>query len=98
MKVKVDIEQGTGEMFIRFPARSWEMAHEVIAELKEEPPEGYRLVSGEVKPRGEHKSGRRCNVSMAFIYIDDRILVFTTGGAKAFFEPYMLAAQGVSDD
>jgi hypothetical protein len=93
--VKVDIEE-TYEMLVRFPARSWENAHDVIEKLKETPPDGYRLVESMVKPRSEHKSGRRCNVSMTFIYIDDRVVPYTTGGAKAYFEPFMLEAQGVN--
>lgn len=93
--VKVDIESGAGLLFVRFPARSWEMAHEVVEELRDNPPEGYRMLVSQVKPRAPHKSGRRCNLRLEFILIDDRVTPLTTGGAKAFFEPYMLQAQGV---
>jgi hypothetical protein len=80
-------------MIIRFPARSWEMAHNVIEVLKASPPKGYRMIESKVKPRGAHKSGRRCNVRLTFIHIDVRIPIFAADGAKAFFEPYALEAQ-----
>jgi hypothetical protein len=92
------MESGTGSMKVRFPARTWELAHDVIAMLKEDPPEGYRLVESTMKPRGEKKSGRRCNVSLRFNYIDDRVSPFATSGAKVFFGSYALKAQGVNDD
>ena len=94
--VKVDI-LGDNILCVRFPGRTWELAHDVIEELKEDPPEGYRLVESEVKPRAMYKSGRRCNVRLVFMHLDDRVIPFATGGAKAFFEPYMLRAQGVRD-
>ena len=95
MSVKVDIESD-GSMQIRFPGRTWELAHSVIAELKAAPPPGYRMVKSQVTPRGAMKSGRRCNVRLNFVQIDDRIPRLATGGAKALFEPYMLQAQGVT--
>jgi hypothetical protein len=95
MSIKVDMESGTLSMRVRFPARTWELAHEVIALLKEDPPEGYRLVESTMKPRGEKKSGRRCNVSLRFNYVDDRVPPMATSGAKAFFALYSLKAQGV---
>jgi hypothetical protein len=82
---------------IRFPARSWELAHETIEELKEQPPEGYRMIESQVKPRGTRKSGRRCNVRLTFTQIDDRVPPLATSGAKAYFEPYALDAQGVQE-
>jgi hypothetical protein len=85
------------DLWVRFPGRTWELAHDVIAELKENPPEGYRMVESTVKPRAMFKSGRRCNVALLFLHIDDRIIPLTTGGAKAYFEPYMLQAQGVEE-
>jgi hypothetical protein len=50
-----------------------------------------------MKPRGEKKSGRRCNVSLWFNYIDDRVPPLATSGAKMFFLPYSLKAQGVTE-
>jgi hypothetical protein len=97
MAVKVDSLLGTGGMRIRFPARSWELAHDVIEDLKANPPRGYRMIESRVQPRGTRKSGKRCNVRLTFNYIDDRIPKLATGGAKAFFEPYELRAQGVDD-
>ena len=96
MTVKVDIQNGTG-MMIRFPARSWELAHDAIELLKESPPEGYRLIESQVKPRGERKSGRRCNVRLVFNYVDDRVPPLATSGAKTYFEPFMLKAQGIDE-
>jgi hypothetical protein len=93
MSVKVEIEDDV--MIVRFPARSWEHVHDVVEQLKETPPSGYRLVESQVKPRGMHKSGRRCNARITFLSIDDRVAPFSPGGAIAFFEPYALMAQGV---
>lgn len=92
--VKVDIIGGD-TLCVRFPGRTWELMHDVVEGLRDEPPEGYRMLESQVKPRAPHKSGRRCNVRLVFLRIDDRVTPFTTGGAKAFFEPYMLKAQGV---
>ena len=97
MAVKYDKLQNTEGMLIRFPARSWELAHEVIEELKEKPPEGYRMVESKVQPRSQSKSGRRCNVRLMFNYVDTRIPLLASSGAKAFFEPYSLKAQGVEE-
>ena len=47
-KVLVDIDSDN-TMCIRFPGRTWERAHDVIAELKENPPEGYRMVESIVR-------------------------------------------------
>jgi hypothetical protein len=87
---------GEDVLGVRFPGRTWEMAHEVVETLRDDPPEGYRLLESQVKPRAPNKSGRRCNVRLTFLRIDDRIPPMTTGAAKAFFEPYMLDAQGVT--
>jgi hypothetical protein len=97
VSIKVDID-ANGTMIVRFPARTWELAHEVVSALKEEGPEGYRLVESQLKPRGLHKSGRRCNLRLVLIHVDDRVTQLATSGAKAFFEPYALRAQGVDDD
>jgi len=83
-------------MIVRFPARTWEQAHEVIAMLKESPPGGYKLIAGEVKPRGIKRSGRRCNVRLVFNHNDCKITRLATSGAKEFFGPYAMAAQGVA--
>lgn len=97
MSIKVDLLPGTGGMRVRFPARTWELAHDTIEWLKENPPEGYRLVESQVKPRGGKKSGRRCNIRLIFNYVDDRVAPLATSGAKQFFEPHAMEAQGVED-
>ena len=94
MTIKVDLIEPDG-MVIRFPARSWELAHDVIEALRESPPKGYRMEESRVQPRGSRKSGRRCNVRLTFYHIDDRVKRLATSGAKAFFEPYARDAQGV---
>ena len=96
MAVKIDPLLRTRGMRVRFPARTWELAHDVIEVLKENPPEGYRLTESKVQPRSVSKSGRRCNVRLTFDYVDTRIPQLATSGAKAFFEPYALEAQGVT--
>lgn len=94
MALKVDmISKGLGLMVVRFPANAWKMAHDVIEDLKESPPEGYRMTSSQVNPRGSTKGGRRCNVRMTFDRVDERIPPLATSGAKVFFEPYALEAQ-----
>jgi hypothetical protein len=96
MSRKVIVESSSeSEVCVCFPGRTWELAHEVVEQLRDDPPEGYRMTESQVKPRAPHKSGRRCNLRLTFIRIDDRIPPLTTGGATAFFEPYMLYAQGV---
>ena len=80
MAVKVDNLPVSGDMSIRFPAMTLENALEVIVNIRENPPEGYKLIESRVKPRG--KSGRRCNVRLTFQYIDDRIPKLASGGAK----------------
>jgi hypothetical protein len=94
--VKVDMVE-PGVMRVRFPARSWELAHDVVEDLKARPPNGYRLVESQVKPRGRHRSGRRCNLRLVFIHIDDRIPKLATSKAKEIFEPYAQDAQGVTE-
>jgi len=94
--LKVDLIEGNG-LIVRFPARSWEIANRVAEALKETPPRGYRMVESTVKPRGMHKSGRRCNAKITFIYIDDRVPPLTTGGAKALLEPVLERAMGVEE-
>jgi len=95
MAVKVDINSSTGELTIMFPGRRWEFAHRAIESLKENPPRGYRMDQSWVRPRG--KSGRRCNVRLTFDYIDSRVPPLAQSGAKAYFEPYALDAQGGDD-
>jgi hypothetical protein len=93
----VDNLEGVGELLIRFPARTWELAHDTIENLKENPPTGYRMIESRVTPRGSTKGGRRCNVSLRFNRFDDRVPPLATSGAKYFFEPYALDAQGVEE-
>jgi len=81
---------------VRFPGRTWELAHDVVEDLRDNPPEGYRMVESQVKPRDPLKSGRRCNIRLTFLRNDDRIPQMTEGSAVAFFMPYMLTAQGVN--
>ena len=95
MSVKVDISHGTGELILRFPARTWELAHDVVEALRDNPPEGYRLDQSWLRPRG--RSGRRCNMRLSFVVNDDRITPLATSGAKAYFEPFALQAQGVEE-
>ncbi len=85
---------GDNTLCVRFPGRTWELMHDVVEELRDDPPEGYRMVESQVKPRAPHKSGRRCNVRLVFLNIDDRIPMNTVD-ALLFFKPYMLRAQGV---
>ena len=94
MSLKVDVFDD-GALCVRFPARRWETAHDVIESLKENPPSGYRLVESQVKPRGVSKSGRRCNVRLFFNYVDDRVLPLDVESGLKEFTPYMLRAQGV---
>jgi hypothetical protein len=95
LTLKVDVLLATDGLRVRFPARTWELAHDTIEDLKENPPEGYRMVESQVKPRGNRKPGRRCNVNLTFDHYDNRVPRLPTSGAKVYFEPYALDAQGV---
>jgi len=94
VSVKVWVAENN-DVRVRFPARSWEHAHDVVEKLKEKPPIGYRLVESKVTPRGEHKSGRRCNVRLKFLHVDDRVSPMTETTGLMVFEPYFMEAQGV---
>lgn len=96
MSVRFDPLLSTGGMRITFPARTWELAHDVVEVLKTNPPEGYRMIESKIRPRSQSMSGKRCNVRLTFNYVDDRVPKLASSGAKAFFEPYALQAQGVA--
>lgn len=81
-------------MRIRFPARSWEVAHDTIETLKENPPDGYRLTSSQVSRKGSTRSGRRCNIRLYFKYVDYRVTPMTISDGRKWFHPYMVEAQG----
>lgn len=67
----------------------WEEASDTFLSFRAEPPEGYRLVTAQVKPRtgddGSFRSGRRCNLTMIFEHCDSRVKAFTESEAYSFF-------------
>lgn len=91
--LKIDIYDEGRILRVRFPARTWEKAHKVIAEVRSEPPEGYKLTDSRVAPRAIWKGGRRCNVRMTLTYCDKRQPTFTEEEALEYFSKEAEAAQ-----
>jgi hypothetical protein len=87
MALRIDRPKNNpNDIVVRFPARSWELAHGIVEGLRESPPQGYRLQRAGVVQKS--KSGRRCNVKMDFVYIDTREPVFTIQEAAVWFAPF----------
>lgn len=82
-------------MKVRFPARRWDLAHDVIEELKENPPNGYRLISSQVNRKGATRSGHRCNIKLLFRYVDHRVEPLNEAQGRRLFIPYATQASGV---
>ena len=93
MEIKVDFSGG-GLMRVRFPGRTWNLAHDVVEDLKDHPPEGYTLLSSQVNRRGSTRSGRRCNIKLLFRYTDSRVEPLTAKQSLLMFVPYAAQAQG----
>jgi hypothetical protein len=91
--VEVDFAED-GAMRVRFSGRTWTLAHGVIEGLKEDPPDGYRLVSSQVTRRGSTRSGRRCSIRLYFKYVDSRVTPMTMEDGRSWFHPHMVEAQG----
>lgn len=85
--LKIEIGEGdmgrAGEMSVSVRCPDWEMASQMGVDFREEPPDGYKLVSYDIRSRG--KSGRSVNLTMRFEYCDRRTMPFTLAEAYEFF-------------
>lgn len=92
MRVEHQQRAGKAHVCIVMSGRSWPLANKVIEKLREEPPDGYKLVESKVSPK--HTSGLRVRFAVTFRYVDDRVDSFTTGEAMDWFADYQKEAMG----
>lgn len=82
MREKVKIEMEDRRIRVHLRRNDWDEATETIASWRALPPEGYKLVKGDVRTRGQ--SGAACNVELLFVHCDSRVDEFTEQEAYDF--------------
>ncbi len=77
---------------VELRCRTWELAREVSKANREEPPDGYRMISEFTEDRSP--SGNRASLTMTFRHVSRDVPAFSHEEACVFFERDKKTANG----
>ncbi len=86
MKVEFQTRLGWDLMTVTMVGRTWPQTHDVVEQVRDKPPEGYKLMESRVTPR--HTSGQRTTMALTFRLVDDRAREMTQNKARLWFREF----------